>query len=608
MNYGWEFPINAQGGQREGLNSHGMESFKDDKYYHLPREIIQNSLDAAKSETEIVRVEFTSHSVNLDEVPDASTLKHIFHKLKSEEKDAKYYHFYDNAYNILNGETIDILKISDYGTRGLIGVDDASGDWAGLLLRSGSNYKPDGSGGTYGLGKNAPFLFSNLYSIIYSTTTDEDTPSEGLMGVSKLASHLNDDGEITRGVGYFRNKIDYEKPYQGKNILPDLLQRDESGTDIVVLGFTNEKDWTDKLIKSILSNFFVKILNGGLEVVVGDLLIKEENLKELMEIYQKDNDFDVYDYFEAYINESDNSYEKDIEIRDLGKINLKVFLDGSENRKVLMTRSLGMTVTYLTRFSRMVNFTAIGTIHGKKLNEILSQCEPPAHNEWNEEFYRGALNKSEVKNILLEMRREVRTYINSLEELTHTDEIELEGLSELLGWTDESENLTYDLNDNNKGLQKVAQLKVKNKKRNKDEKILLDPKGNKKQKPIERKKNGSKKEKKRLSQKKNRSTLLNRASVQNIRVIGDYQSNNYLIFFTPKSSGYVRLSLKQEGMNGTKYTRMFEKIHRLDSNEEINIIDGITEEIKVNENEMIKLQLEIKNSRLSRLEVQTYEN
>ena len=33
-----------------------------------------------------------------------------------------------------------------------------------------------------------------------------------------------------------------------------------------------------------------------------------------MEIYQKDNDFDVYDYFEAYINESDNSYEKDIEI------------------------------------------------------------------------------------------------------------------------------------------------------------------------------------------------------------------------------------------------------------------------------------------------------
>ena len=96
MNYGWEFPINAQGGQREGLNSHGMESFKDDKYYHLPREIIQNSLDAVKNDNEVVKVEFTNHRVNVKEIPDVETLKHIFYKLKSEEKDDKYHHFYES--------------------------------------------------------------------------------------------------------------------------------------------------------------------------------------------------------------------------------------------------------------------------------------------------------------------------------------------------------------------------------------------------------------------------------------------------------------------------------------------------------------------------------
>lgn len=608
MSYGWEFPINAQGGQREGLNSHGMESFKDDKYYHLPREIIQNSLDAVKNDNEVVKVEFTNHRVNVKEIPDVETLKHIFYKLKSEEKDDKYHHFYENAHTLLGRDKINILKISDYGTRGLLGVNDASGDWAGLLLNSGSNYKPDGSGGTYGLGKNAPFLFSNLYSIIYSTKTNEDIPSEGLMGVSKLASHLNDNGEVTRGVGYYRNKINYEKPYLAKDILPELLNREESGTDILVLGFTTEEDWTDRLIKSVLKNFFVKILSGDLEVVVEDLRINKESLQELMEKYQRHSDFDVYDYYEAYVNESENSYQKELMIRDLGKIKLKVFLDGSENRKVLMTRNLGMTVTYLTRFSRMVNFTAVGTIEGEKLNDILSQCEPPAHNEWNEEFYRGALTKSEVRNLLLEMRRVVREYINSLEEITHTDEIELEGLNDILGWTDEADKLTHDLKDNKEGLNKVAQLKVKNKKKNKKENKILDPKGNKKSKSKESKKKGKRRNNRRIPQPNPESPTIKRASVHNIRVIGDYQSNKYTIFFTPKSSGSVRLSIKQEGMNGTKYTRMFQKINRLDSNEEINISDGITDEIQVNKNETVRLQLEMSKSRMSRLEVKTLEN
>lgn len=606
MVYGWEFPINAQGGQREGLNSHGMESFKDDKYYHLPREIIQNSLDAAEADAEVVRVEFTKHTVNRSEIPDAETLRNIFKQLMSEEKDEKYYHFYKNAYNLLGENKITIFKISDFGTRGLLGVKDSSGDWEGLLLNSGSNYKPDGSGGTYGLGKNAPFLFSHLYSIIYSTRTNENNPGTGLMGVSKLASHLNEKDQMTRGVGYFRNKNDYKIPYQGNDILPGLTSRVESGTDILVLGFTDEEDWENKLIKSVLNNFFVKILNGGLEVRVEDTLINQESIHDFMEKYHREKSFDVYDYYEAYTNRSENCHHKEIKVRDLGKITLTVFLDGSDNRKVLMTRKLGMTVTHLTGFSRMVNFTAVGTIQGSELNDILSQCEPPAHNEWNAEFYRGKRSKKEVENLLLEMRRSIRNYINSFEEMNHSEEIELEGLNEILSWTEDTAEPTHDLYEDEKGLHKVAQLKVKNRKKKKDEKLILDPGGNRKQKIKEKNKNG--KRKKKTSKGTPQSPSYDRASVQNIRVIGDYQSKEYLIFFKPNSTGYVRLSLKQEGLNGSKYTRMFDKVVRLDNKEIIQIEDGITEEIKVNKNEVVKLRLEIKNSRMSKLEVKTYEN
>lgn len=180
---------------------------------------------------------------------------------------------------------------------------------------------------------------SKLYSIIYSTRTNEPVPGEGLMGVSKLASHLNENGKMTRGVGYFRNKQDYRIPYRGDAILPHLTERNKAGTDIVILGFTDE-----------------------------------------------DNKINT-DYYESYVNQSKNTHRKDIPIRDLGSIELTVFLDGSNKRRVLMTREQGMKIKHITGFSRMVYFTAVGAAKGKELNNLLRNCEPPAHNDWNAGYY-----------------------------------------------------------------------------------------------------------------------------------------------------------------------------------------------------------------------------
>lgn len=607
MSYGWEFPINAQGGQREGLNNHGMESFKDDKYDHLAREIIQNSLDAAIDESSTVKVKFTKHSVKPDEIPDVKALKEIFKQLMSEEKDDKYYHFYENALKTLEKNKITILKISDFGTSGLLGVKNSTGDWDSLILNSGSSYKPDGSGGTYGLGKNAPFLLSDLYSIIYSTKTSEFFPGKGLMGVSKLASHFNKDGKTTRGVGYFRNKEDYKIPYTDNHILPSLTTRNESGTDILVLGFTNEEDWVEKTIKSVLKNFFVRILKNGLEVTVEDTIINKNTIDSLMNQYSTDTKFAVAaDYYQAYVNQSENCHRKALKIRDLGTIQMTVFLDGSKNRKVLMTRNQGMRIKYLTRFSRMVNFTAVGVVEGEDLNNILRQCEPPAHNEWNAGYYRGELSPREVELLLAEINRVIRDYINSFEEINQSEEIELDGLSDVLGFTDTSKELTQDLNTTDSGFTKVARFKTYNRKARNEEKTVLDPDGNKTKKTKSRK--ITKEKKSRGKNKENTSQSLSRASSQHVRIVGDPQLNEYTIFFTPKTSGKIRLSIKQQGLNGSKYTRMLKEVTRLDSNKKIEITDGLTDTFEVEKNKQVKLNLTLTGSRMSKLEVKIHEN
>lgn len=56
--YQWQFPVNASGGQPEGLNDSGVESFRGNQIESLAREIIQNSTDAKREMNKPVTVSF----------------------------------------------------------------------------------------------------------------------------------------------------------------------------------------------------------------------------------------------------------------------------------------------------------------------------------------------------------------------------------------------------------------------------------------------------------------------------------------------------------------------------------------------------------------------
>ena len=73
--------------------------------------------------------------------------------------------FVDSALNCLNENAIPFLKISDYSTKGLTGNDyDKNGTWYKLVKSRGSSSKTGGEGGSFGIGKGAPFGASDSTS------------------------------------------------------------------------------------------------------------------------------------------------------------------------------------------------------------------------------------------------------------------------------------------------------------------------------------------------------------------------------------------------------------------------------------------------------------
>src|SRR5690606_19194752 len=78
--------------------------------------------------------------------------------------------FCRRATKLLAKPKLKVLHISDSGTCGLSGSDEErNGAWYGLVKSRGVSNKFQGQGGSYGIGKYAPFAASDLRTVLYST-------------------------------------------------------------------------------------------------------------------------------------------------------------------------------------------------------------------------------------------------------------------------------------------------------------------------------------------------------------------------------------------------------------------------------------------------------
>ncbi len=268
----WHFPPTG-GGQQYGYNNASMEHFKQDAVEKLVRETLQNSLDAQKGQAP-VEVIFRIDSISTDIIGADILRKHIEKARKQTEATGQKVgaKAYRKALRRLRcSKPLTALAIIDRNTTGLQGDR-----WDSLVREEGrpAKDKDNIAGGSFGIGKNAPFNVSELHTIIYSTRfSGPQGRVEKMMGRSQLVSHQCPQGsEMLQHVGFY-GIPDYDTPskqmpLQGPDI-PRPFRLDHDGTGLWILGFASDAScWTQAAIKATVDNFFYAIHSRKLVVQI----------------------------------------------------------------------------------------------------------------------------------------------------------------------------------------------------------------------------------------------------------------------------------------------------------------------------------------------------
>lgn len=371
------------GGEFTGINNSGMENFSKNPNGHLVKEVIQNSLDAKNNNDLPVKVSFKLLKLNKKNIPDVEGMKDTLESCKKSDESEKAQNTIDDALKILNNEEICVLEISDYNTTGLKGANsEKKSDFKNLVGTSGLSNKSDEAGGSFGIGKNAPFLCSKLRTIIYSSLDDENVLA--LQGVSRWASHTSE-GKDRQAIGYLaiqENEMENVRfrPFIGTEleVFDDVFVRDEVGTSLFVLGFNESIDWKIDFIKAIIDNYFVAILDGNLEVEIEDIVINKDNLEEIINKY--------FDYKKDKLTISYNEALKlgevfKEEIEDLGKVELYLLIGEGLDKKISYVRSNGMKIIDKGDFRIAKPFSGVLKLKGNKLNKFIKSLENVAHDD-----------------------------------------------------------------------------------------------------------------------------------------------------------------------------------------------------------------------------------
>ncbi|WP_456276506.1 hypothetical protein [Bacillus sp. AK128] len=433
----WNFP-SATGGMINSINNAGLETFRGNALDALTREICQNSLDAVKDTTQPVLVEFNSFTISSNQFPNRNELIDVFKQcdLTWKGNNKKSEDFIQDALAILNRDEINFLRISDYNTKGLEGAKEGKlgSPWSSLIKEAGSSNKGESSGGSFGIGKSAPFLNSNLRTLFYSSF--DVTGYESHIGVANIMSYRTRDNEITLGNGYLTNNPN-SLAIHGQLMLDQDYRRESTGTDIYVSAFEPKGNWETEIKLSILKNFFITIFNNKLVVKINGFEINQYNIGELIhELEDNEENQFLKSYYTVLTSEKafkilypEQKYPQGIHFHE-GEATLYLINGEDLNRRVLMTRKTGMRIFEQKNINGSISFTGILMITGTNMNNIFKQLENPAHNEWAPERFEK--NPKLAKKIFSELRKFIRDTVKSQFQEQITDEMDAVGLNDFL--------------------------------------------------------------------------------------------------------------------------------------------------------------------------------
>lgn len=425
----WNFPSNNFG-EKTGISEAGIETFRGDLFASLAREVCQNSMDAKKESDQPVHVEFELSYVNRADILGVDTLSDTIERccdFWAEEHDKKAVEFFNKAQKLIANPQIPVLRISDFNTVGVIGATKLQNSpWQNLVKSSGVSNKSGDSGGSFGIGKSAPYAVSQLRTIFYSTFDAEDV--RAYQGVSKLATFRNADNETTQGKGYFGSP-EQNSPILGANFPFEGYERTKTGTDIFVLGFHEHPEWADEVLKAIIDGYLYSISVGTLTVSVNGTYLNKDTIGSVLEKY-KDSLRLAYQYYEVLIN--DDYPWVTLDVDGLQHISLKLAVQNGYFKRILMARTNGMKIFDQSRFPSSFDFVGICVLQ-EEVNSYFRAMENPQHTKWEPDRFSD--DPDEV-NMAKKRTKALKALLNAqVKELTEgdiSDEMDAIGAGEFI--------------------------------------------------------------------------------------------------------------------------------------------------------------------------------
>ena len=410
---GWFFPP-THGGQETYFHDAGIETFGTRPLNSLAREVIQNSLDARKDEAKPVHVAFEICTVNEHESFGATQLtehlKECFSECQSssEGNQRREIQFFENAKNVMT-EKVSFLRIYDENTTGL-----REKEWKALVKQTGKSMKSKaGAGGSFGIGKYAPFAVSLLRTVFYWTCYKHAGKRiEQFQGKSILISHHHEyygTSNMSQGIGFFGDTNECT-PLIGKSIPNSFRVLKKGGETILgtalwIAGFRNETGWQLDIAQNVIENFFYAILNNKLEITLefdSDLGIDENlgtidsvNLQEwllLMKTKFENSDERTDDLKRvrktiSFLKLFEDGTAYTTEIDELGKCDLRILVEDHLPSEVALIRGTGMLITCqqegLQRFPKTKDFISACVLNSDEANVLLREMENPEHNHFD---------------------------------------------------------------------------------------------------------------------------------------------------------------------------------------------------------------------------------
>ena len=382
----WQFPPNLTNAP-VGPRDRGIEHYTGQRFASLVRETIQNSLDAqAKPGVIPARVDFHLENLSVASFngPElALAVQSSIDVLKP--KDQAYRKMFSNAVEQLINLSIPALVITDCNTTGVQDNGEDDCPWAALTRGSGESAKQgNNASGSYGIGKAAAYLATNLRTVLYTTVFEIDgSLHKRFIGKAILSGHKDLKGEKVTSEGYL-GASDFESLCDED--IPVPFRLGQLGLCLRIPGYQARKSWMDDVVKVAIENFFHAIMKGELEVTVGERAVNRDTIWDYTSLLSSRE--------KHLLDTSNTTPVAETTIEGIGDVNLRITIHeaGSENvRDVALVRDAGMMITKTRSKMGPAQFVVPG--HWNSFSAVVEclsdpngqsavrDCESPKHDE-----------------------------------------------------------------------------------------------------------------------------------------------------------------------------------------------------------------------------------